>query len=119
MINLVLLKILQNFLYFIRIGYLVKITENHDVVISAASKSPCHRIFLEGIALVGAALGRIVNDDMDNLVLKFGKHRFIFFVIQRLFRPEKVSVASLITNLSTTGLRTCNRIFRISSSLKN
>jgi hypothetical protein len=89
MIDFVILKILQDFPDFVGIGNLVKVAENDDVLIRAAGKPPCHRILLEGVPLVRTARRGVINDHMDNLILKFGEHCLIFFIIQGLFQTGK------------------------------
>ncbi len=81
MINFILPEILQNFLYFVRIRDLVKVAENNYIIVSAVLQAPCHCIFLKRIAIMRVPLRRILNNDMNNLVRKFGKHVLVLFIV--------------------------------------
>ena len=82
-------KILQDFLDFLRIGDFVQITENNNILIRTVLQSPAHRIFLEGIPVMGIARWRIIHHHMNDFVRKFREHFLIFLIIQRLWVPGK------------------------------
>ena len=56
--------------HLFRVGDFIQVAKDNDVLIPASGQPAPHCIFLEGIALMGIALGRVIHHHMYDFIFK-------------------------------------------------